>query len=73
MSVAAEALEEPAHLLVNHGVAVHPVIEIRLLGRRRQFAVKQQVAGFEKVAVLGQFLDRNAAIEQDALIAVDVR
>ena len=72
MRVAAEALEEPAHLLVHHGVAGDAVVEIGLLGRGRQFAVEQQVAGLEEVAVLGELLDRIAAIEQDALVAVDI-
>ena len=72
MRVAAEALEEPGHLLVHHGVARDAVVEVGLLRRGRQFAVEQQVAGLEEVAVLGELLDRIAAIEQDALVAVDV-
>ncbi len=72
MGVAPEALEEPAHLLVHHGVAGDAVVEVGLLRRRRQFAVEQQVAGLQEVAVLGQLLDRIAAIEQDALVAVDI-
>ena len=72
MGVAPEPLEEPAHLLVNHGVAGHDVVEFRLLGRGRQLAVEQEVAGLEKVAVLGELLDRIAAIEQDAFVAVDI-
>ena len=54
MRVAAEALEEPAHLLVHHGVMDHAVVEVGLLRRGRQLAVEQEVAGFEEVAVLGQ-------------------
>ncbi len=38
----------------------------------RQFAVQQQVAGVQEVAVLGQLLDRVAAVQQLALVAVDV-
>ncbi len=72
MRVAAEALEEAAHLLVHHRVMGHAVVEVGLLRRRRQFAVEQQVAGLEEVAVLGELLDRIAAIEQDALVAVDI-
>ena len=37
-----------------------------------QLAEQDQVGGLEEVAVLGQLLDRVAAIEQDALVAVDV-
>ena len=72
MRVAAEALEEAAHLLMHHGVARDAIVEVGLLRRRRQFAVEQQVTGFEEVAVFGQLLDRVAAVEQDAFIAVDV-
>ena len=72
MGVAAEALEEAAHLLVHHRVVGHAMVEVGLLRRGRQFAVEQQVAGLEEVAVLGELLDRVAAIEQDALVAVDI-
>jgi hypothetical protein len=46
----------------------HALIEIGLLGCRGQFTVEQQIAGLEEIAVLGQLLDRIAAIEQDALV-----
>ena len=72
MRVAAEALEEPAHLLVHHRVMDHAIDEVGLLLRGRQFAVEQQITGFEKVAVLRQVIDRIAAIEQNALVAVDI-
>ena len=72
MRVAAEALEEPGHLLVHHRVAGDGVVEVGFLRRRRQFAVEQQVAGLQEVAVLGELLDRIAAIEQDAFVAVDI-
>ena len=65
-------VEEAVHLLVHHGVARDAVVEIGLLRRGRQLAVEQQVAGLEEVAVLGELLDRIAAIEQDALVAVDI-
>ena len=73
MRVAAEAVEEAAHLLVHHRVVGDALVEFGFLRRRRQFAVEQQVAGLEEVAVLGQLLDRIAAIEQDAFVAVDDR
>ena len=72
MGVAAEALEEPGHLLVHHGVMDDALVEFLLLRLGRQFAVEQQVAGFEKVAMLGQLLDRIAAIFQHAGVAVDI-
>ena len=72
MGVATEALEEPAHLLVHHRVAGHDVIELGLLGGGRQFAVEQEIAGLQEVAVLGQLLDRVAAVQQHAFVAVDI-
>ena len=72
MGVAAEALKEPAHLLVDHGVMDHAVVEILLLRGGGKFAVKQEVTGLEKIAVLGQVFDRIAAIEQHAFVAVDI-
>ena len=38
-----------------------------------QFAVDQQVAGFDEVAVLGEHFDRIAAVAEDALFAVEKR
>ena len=61
-----------AHLLVHHRVAGDAIVEIGLLRGGRQFAVEQQVAGLEEVAVLGELVDRIAAIEQDARVAVDI-
>ncbi len=72
MRVAAEALEEAAHLLVHHRVAGHAIVEVGFLRGGRQFAVQQQIAGLEEVAVFGELFDRVAAIEQDAFVAVDV-
>ena len=72
MRIAAEAHEEPAHLVVHHGVARDPIIEIGLLAGGRQLAVEEQVAGLEEIAVFGELVDRIAAIEQDACVAVDI-
>ena len=72
MGVAAKTLEEPAHLLVDHRVMDHAIDEVRFLAGGRQFAVKQEVAGLEEIAVFGEIGDRIAAIEQDAFVAVDI-
>ena len=72
MGVAPEALVEPAHLLVHHGVAGDTVVEIGLLRGGRKLAVEQEVAGLEEIAVLRQLLDGKAAIEQNAFVAVDI-
>ena len=47
-------------------------LEGRELVRAGQFAVEEQVAGLDKVAPLGELIDRITAIEQQALIAVDI-
>ncbi len=72
MSVAPKSLKEPAHLLVNHRVMDHAIDEIGLLRGGRQFAVQEQVAGLEEIAVFGEVGDRVTAIEQDAFVAVDI-
>src|SRR3954469_3361937 len=72
MGVTPESLEEPAHLFVNHRVVRHPIIEIGFLSCSRQLAIKQQVAGFEKLTVLSDLLDGIAAIEQNPFIAIDI-
>ena len=72
MGVAAETLEEPRHLLVDHGVMDHAVVEIGFLRLGRKLAVEQEVAGFEEVAFFRQLLDRIAAVFQNAGVAVDI-
>ena len=60
-------------LFVQHRVIGDVVHELVFLIHARQLAVKQQVAHFHEVAVLGQLLDRIPAIKQYPGIAVDVR
>ena len=57
---------------MHHGVARDAIVKILLLRLGRQFAVEQQVAGFQEVAVFGQLLDRIAAVQQDAFVAIDI-
>jgi hypothetical protein len=71
VGIAAEAGIEACHLLVEHRVKRHAIVEIVLLRLGRQLAIEQQVAGLEEIAVLRQLLDRVAAIEQDTFVAVD--
>ena len=54
MGVPPEPLKEPVHLLVNHCVARHPLVEIGFLRLGRQLAIKQEVAGLQEIAALGQ-------------------
>ena len=53
MSVAAEAVEKMAHLLMHHRMHCHSVAEVFELALRRQFAIEQQVANFQIAGVLG--------------------
>ncbi len=55
-------VKKRAHLLVHHRVVRDAVVEVLLLRSGRQFAVEQQVADFQEVAVLGKLLDRIAAM-----------
>ena len=70
--VAPEAAEEIRHLLVQHGVVGDAALEVLELGGGRQLAVEQQVGDLEEVRLVGQLLDRVAAVEQLALVAVDI-
>ena len=70
--VAAEALEKSRHLFMHHRVARDAIVEVGFLRGGRQFAVEQEIAGLEEIAVLGELLDRVAAIEQHAVVAVDI-
>src|ERR1700722_2969771 len=72
MSVAAKALEKAGHLLVDHRVPRDSIVEISFLDVVGQFAVKQKIAGFEKIPFLGDLGDRIAAVEQNAFVAIDV-
>ena len=73
MGVVVESVDEPlAHVLVDErvmGDVEHPLIELRLVG---ELTVQQEVRHFEVGRVLGQLLDRVAAVAQDAGIAVEV-
>ena len=70
--VVAEPLHELLHVLVKHRVQGDLLNPGLLLRRGRQLAEQNQVGRLEVVALLGQLLDRIAAVEQDALVAVDV-
>jgi len=72
VGIAAETVEEGLQLLMNHGVVLDGADELGLFFLARQFAIEQQVAGFQVVRLLGELLDGVAAVQQDALIAVDI-
>jgi hypothetical protein len=71
MRIAAEAPVEIGDLLVQHGVPRERVVEDLELVLGRQVAVQQQVANLRKGRMLRPLLDPVAAVQQDALIAVD--
>ncbi len=71
MSVPAEAAIEHGQLLVHHGVignVVHELVFFRLV---RQFAVQQQEASLEKIALFRQLIDRITTVEQNTLLTID--
>ncbi len=72
VGVAAEAGKEPRHLFMQHGMVGYGVLKFAALCLVRQFAVEQQVAGLEKVAVFGQLVDRITTIEQGTFVAIYV-
>ena len=72
MRIAPESAEEGGDLFVHHGVVGDGVQEIVALLAVRQVAVQQQVGNLEEMAVLGEFLDRVAAVQQDPRLSVDV-
>jgi hypothetical protein len=71
MRIPAEASEKVAHLLMDHRVMGDRVLEI--LERRGvgKFPVKEKVADLEEMRFAGQLIDRVAAMQKLALVAVD--
>src|SRR3546814_7361678 len=72
MRVAAEYAKEGRKLLVHHRVAADGVGELLQFGGGRQFAVEQQIADLHEAGMFGKLADRIAAVEQHALVAVDI-
>ena len=72
MGVAPEAAIEGRELLVEHGVARDRVGEVLQLGLLRKLAVEEQIADLHEGRMLGELVDRIAAVEQYALVAVDI-
>ena len=72
VGVARETVEEPLEVLVQHRVQLNPAGEVGQLRGAGQLAVDQQVADLDERRLLGELVDRNAAVTQDAGVAVDV-
>jgi hypothetical protein len=71
VGVVVEAVDELLDVLVHVGVVGDLVGPGARLFFVRQVAVQQQPGHVEEGRALGQFLDRVAAVAQDALVAVD--
>ncbi len=70
MGVARESVVERTHVLVQHRMTLQGAFEFFELILGWQFAVDQQITDLEKIALLGQHLDRIAAITQNALLTI---
>ena len=64
--------DESPNSLVDHRVPSDRGVELGPLRLVGQLAVEQEVADLEKVALFGELLDGVAAVEQHALLSVDV-
>jgi hypothetical protein len=73
MGVVLKALHQLRDVGVQHRVKRDVLRPLTVLRVVRQLAEQNQVRRFEEVAVLRQLLDRIAAVEQNALVAVDER
>ena len=71
MRVAAEARLEPGHLLMHHRMVCDQFLKFFILFFCWKLSVEQEMARFDKAPLLGELLDRIAAIKQHALVAVD--
>ena len=72
MRVTPEAAIEGRELLVQHGVAADRVAELVELCLARQLAIEQQIGDLHEARLLGELIDRIAAMEEHAFIAVDI-
>ncbi len=72
MRVARKAVVKRPHVLMKHCVFFYRVGEILKLFTSREFAVDEQIAGLEKVAMLGQLLDGVTSVSQNAGIAIQI-
>jgi len=69
--VVRQRIEEAAQVLVQQGVTTDAGVELVEFTRAGQLAVNEQPGRLEEARVLGDLLDRVAAIAEDALLAVD--
>ena len=72
VGVAAESAQKELHLLVHHGVLGHAIGEGLFLFGVGQLPVEDEVAGLHVIALHRDLVDGIAAVEQLALVAVDI-
>ena len=72
VGITAEPAIEDRQLLMNHRVAGDGVVEFGLLLGIRQFAFQQEIGHFKEVGLVGKRFDRIAAMQQDALVTIDI-
>jgi hypothetical protein len=72
VGIVRQCAEEAAQVFVEEGVTADALVEVCEFGRSRQLAMDEEPGHLEEGGVLGDLLDRVAAIAQDAGIAVDV-
>ena len=70
--VTTEAAIEGRKLLMQHGVPADRVDERFEFILLRKLAVQKQIGNFHEGRLLGELVDRVAAMEEDALFAVDI-
>ena len=73
MGVVLEPLHQLRDVRVQHRVERDVTRPLPVFCVGRQLAEENHVRGFEKITVLGQLFDWIAAVEEDALVAVDER
>ena len=71
MGIVMEAVDQHLDVLVEQGVVGNRIDPGAMLGRVRQLAVGQEIGDFQEGAPFGQFLDRIAAVAEDAALSVD--
>ena len=72
MGITTEATQEEGHLLMHHGVHGDSAFELSVLLCIRKLAIQQQVTGLDEISMIGQLVDRVAAIQQNAFLAIDI-
>ena len=71
MRVVPERLDEALHVFVQEGMVRDVMHPLFVLMPRRKIAVQDEIGRLEKGAVLGELLDRIAAVVEDPPVPVD--